>query len=119
MTDIKYLGEDEVQAFHRYQLLARSTAVYPARGMPVGRMYAALGLCGEAGEAAEQVKKMWRNHNGEMTPQRKAAIKNEIGDVLWYAALLCEECGLNLGTCALENIHKLQVRSAQGALKHE
>lgn len=120
MTDeIKYLGQTDVDSFNYYQTLAKRTAVYPARGLPVGRMYAALGLSGEAGEAAEQVKKMWRNHNGAMTPDRKAKIQNELGDVLWYCALLAEECGISLGECANDNIHKLQVRSAQGALKHE
>lgn len=116
---IDYLGDNGRQIMLDFQHLCRATAVYPSRGMPVGKMYAALGLCGEAGETAEEIKKMWRNHEGAMTPDRRDRIKNELGDTFWYLAVLCEECGLELGDVAEHVIQKLQIRSATGALKHE
>jgi len=118
MTDIDYLGSYGRKVFLDFQHLARATAVYPGRGHMVGKMYAALGLCGESGEVAEQVKKMWRNE-GEVSPERVAAVKDELGDVMWYVALCCEEWGLSLGDVCEAVIQKLQVRQAEGGLKHE
>lgn len=119
MSGIVYFSVEDRKIFQRLQHLCRATAVYPSRGLPVGKMYAALGLCGEAGETAEEIKKMWRNHEGKMTPDRRDRVKNELGDTLWYLAVLCEECQLELGDVAEHVIQKLSVRSSTGSLKHE
>ena len=44
--------------FTEYQELAKKTAIYPSRFF---RVYPALGLCGEAGEVAEKIKKSIRD----------------------------------------------------------
>jgi hypothetical protein len=48
-----------------YQKAAGETAVYPDRMGPIGLMYSALGTAGEAGEVADKVKKLWRDHGKE------------------------------------------------------
>lgn len=121
--------------FKDYQKRASTTAVYPkpeisyndtyrvsdefldaVRIIPI--MYCALGLAGESGEVAEQVKKSWRN-NMEVTDDRKDKIKSELGDVLWYVAQLATELNLDLEEISENNLEKLSARKSAGALKHE
>jgi len=100
--------------FNEYQREARATAIYPIQ---YALMYPALGLCGEAGEVAEKVKKIFRDDNGEMTEARKEAIKKELGDCLWYIANLAHDCALDLQDIADANIVKLKSRQERGMLK--
>lgn len=122
--------------FKEYQEKASFTAVYPRPGgfnqqislgeypelenavdiIPI--MYCALGLSGEAGEVAEQIKKSWRN-NMEVTNSRRENVCGELGDVLWYVAQLATELGLDLEEIANNNISKLLSRKEDGKLKHE
>ena len=97
-----------------YQQRSRATAVYPDAGDNL--TYPALGLCGEAGEAAEKVKKALRDDGGVLTDERRAALAAELGDVLWYVAQLATEAGLDLDTIAEENLSKLLSRQERGVL---
>jgi NTP pyrophosphatase (non-canonical NTP hydrolase) len=98
-----------------YQHRSRATAVYPNAGTNI--TYPALGLCGEAGEAAEKVKKAIRDDGGELTPARREALADELGDVLWYLAQLATEAGLDLDQIAEENLDKLLSRRDRGVLQ--
>ena len=98
-----------------YQRRSRATAVYPDAGDNL--TYPALGLCGEAGEAAEKVKKALRDDGGVLTDERRAALAAELGDVLWYAAQLATEAGLDLGEIATANLEKLRSRQARAVLQ--
>lgn len=106
--------------FKEYQKLAATTAVYPhVDEYPIiGIMYAGLGLAGEAGEVAENIKKSWRNQM-RVTENRRVKIKDELGDVLWYVAQLSSELGLSLDEIAKDNLDKLLARKTAGELKHE
>jgi len=70
-----------------------------------------IGLCGEAGEVAEVVKKgiFHLDGNFDLAPLRK-----ELGDVCWYLACICTACGIDLGEVMVENITKLQTRYPNG-----
>lgn len=105
--------------FGDYQYEARKTAIYPQGFYPDGyrMLYPALGLAGECGEVAENVKKMVRDDGGILTPERKSKLMKEMGDVLWYLANLAEDCGFELGTVAEVNIHKLRERKRQNTLQ--
>ena len=98
-----------------YQRRSRATAVYPDAGSNI--VYPALGLCGEAGETAEKVKKAIRDDGGTLTEERREAIAAELGDVLWYVAQLATEAGLDLGEIAGENLAKLLSRQERGVLQ--
>ncbi len=97
-----------------YQQRSRATAVYPDAGSNL--TYPALGLCGEAGEAAEKVKKAIRDDGGELTPERRDALAAELGDVLWYVAQLATEARLDLDAIARANLDKLLSRQERAVL---
>lgn len=101
--------------FSEYQRLSRATAVYPDLGRNI--VYPALGLCGEAGETAEKVKKAMRDDGGTLTEERRAALAAELGDVLWYAAQLATEAGLELEQVAQANLDKLASRKERSVLQ--
>jgi len=100
--------------FADFQRDSRATAIYPGAGENL--LYPTLGLCGEAGEVAEKVKKMLRDDAGVLTDARRAALAAELGDVLWYVAQVATEAGLELDAIAEANLTKLRSRSERAAL---
>jgi len=70
----------------------------------------ALGLAGEAGEFANLVKKMTA-HGHKFDPD---ALKDELGDVLWYLAEAATASGLSLEKIASHNVDKLIKRYPEG-----
>jgi NTP pyrophosphatase (non-canonical NTP hydrolase) len=101
--------------FSEYQSLSRRTATYPRAGEDL--TYPALGLCGEAGEVAEKVKKTLRDDGGVLTDERREALSRELGDVLWYLSQVATEAGLDLEEIAAENLDKLFSRQERGVLR--
>ncbi|MBM3205096.1 hypothetical protein FJZ48_03930 [Candidatus Uhrbacteria bacterium] len=101
--------------FHEYQERAATTAIYPNIGNNF--VYPVLGLVGEAGEVAEKVKKIIRDEQGVISEEKRAAIKKELGDVLWYIAQTSKEFGLSLEDIAEFNLAKLASRKEQNILK--
>lgn len=95
--------------FNQYQELAYRTALVN-HDLEKRRLIAALGLTGEAGEVGELIKK--DIGHGHVMDFDKLA--KELGDVLWYAALISSLYGLNLGTIAEANIEKLRKRYPDG-----
>jgi NTP pyrophosphatase (non-canonical NTP hydrolase) len=100
--------------FNHYQVAARKTALFSEAYRIT---YPALGLASEAGEVAGKVKKVLRDKAGDFGPDEVAAIKDELGDVLWYVAVLAADLGLELDEVASQNIEKLRSRMARGRLQ--
>lgn len=94
------------------------TAVYPfaGKGDVQGLMYVGLGLAGEAGEVANQIKKIARDNGGVVTPERRDKIADELGDVWWYGLRICYEMGLDPYEVLARNQQKLQQRAVDGTL---
>ena len=105
---------------NEYQKKALSTAGHSEKYKVI---YPALGLGNEAGEVLGKVKKWLRGDDankadsGEMSSERVEALKGELGDVLWYLAVLAHDLGLELDDVAEANVEKLQSRKARGVLK--
>lgn len=98
-----------IRGLDEYQANALKTA---AMDLPpnVHRMVMALGVAGEAGEVADLVKK--EMGHGHVPDER--AIAAELGDLLWYVAMLADAYGLTLGDVARFNAQKLALRYPEG-----
>jgi NTP pyrophosphatase (non-canonical NTP hydrolase) len=99
--------------FEEYQSEAQSTALYPRRMENLE--YPTLGLAGEAGEVANIVKKIQRDHAGVITDEIRGKLKDELGDVLWYISACADELGLTLTEIAEFNVLKLAKRHNRAA----
>ncbi|MGI9485807.1 MAG: nucleoside triphosphate pyrophosphohydrolase family protein [Geminicoccaceae bacterium] len=100
--------------FNAYQNAARKTALY-ADAYRV--TYPALGLASEAGEVAGKVKKVLRDRGGDFGEDQITAIRDELGDVLWYVATLAADLGIEMEEIAAGNIEKLRSRLERGAIQ--
>ncbi len=97
-----------------YQEKACKTAIFPeSQAME----YLTLGLTGEAGEIANKVKKFIRDGaTKDEYLAKRIEIGYEIGDVLWYCAVLAEELEMNLGHIMENNLEKLADRHKRGKI---
>ena len=75
-----------------------------------GLINGCLGLAGESGETLDMIKK-WVFHEKELD---KEHLKKEIGDVMWYVAMICESAGFDLDDVMQTNVDKLKSRYPEG-----
>lgn len=101
--------------FREYQYEAEKLAIYPNVGENI--VYPTLGLVGEAGEIANKVKKITRDDGGEITEERADQLLAELGDVLWYVAMIATELRWGLDYVAQVNLARLQNRAENGTLQ--
>lgn len=78
-------------------------------------IYAAMGMCGEAGEASELVKK-YAYHGHTIDTEHLA---RELGDVLWYVSYMAYLFGYPLGKIMAMNQEKLAKRYPDGKFDAE
>jgi NTP pyrophosphatase (non-canonical NTP hydrolase) len=79
-------------------------------------LHLVLGLVGESGEVAEKFKKWVRDDESDESRIDRADIAKELGDVLWYAAVLADYLDLSLDEIAATNLAKLAGRQSRGVL---
>ena len=68
-----------------------------------------LGVAGEAGDVAGCIKKTFSH-----TDDQKEGLKENLGDTLWYIAMICDFFGWDLEDVMEENIKKLKKRHSRG-----
>lgn len=97
-----------------YQQAALRTA--RAKDAPDEFMHLVLGLVGEAGEIAEKVKKLVRDKNSDLAQLDRDDMAAELGDVLWYTAVLANYLDLSLDDIAQRNVAKLADRQRRAVI---
>ena len=75
-----------------------------------GVLNGALGLAGEAGETLDMIKK-WIFHEKELDIDH---LEKELGDVMWYIAMICYSFGFDLDEIMQINVDKLKQRYPEG-----
>jgi len=91
-----------------YQKLCRTTAKkYEDKEKELANY--GLGVVGEAGDIAGCVKKTLFHKNDQVS-----GIRENIGDVMWYLAMICNYFEWNLEDVLGENIQKLKARYPKG-----
>lgn len=105
-----------------YQELAARYAIYKEKfshGDSMHILYPVLGLLSESGEVADKIKKIVRDTDNDLyrlPSTTKIEIMKELGDCLWYIALITDELQYDLSEVAEMNLNKLSSRRERDKL---
>jgi NTP pyrophosphatase (non-canonical NTP hydrolase) len=80
-------------------------------------MQQVLGLSDETGEVLALFKKWIRDQDADFSKLDVQSVKKELGDILWYIAVVAEDVGLSMSDIADANIAKLADRQKRGTLR--
>ena len=105
----------EIENFDTYQRESRKTWSFIPMNHAI--VYPTMGLVNEAGEVAGKVKKIFRDRDGVINEADREALKQELGDVLWYLAQICTDLDLSLQEVAEANLVKLFSRKERGQIR--
>lgn len=103
-----------------YQKRAKGTAVFPGS---TALQYLTLQLASESGEVAGKIAKYFRGDYDAEKPgaivfsDLRQVVTKELGDVLWYVAILADFFGVDLDEVASKNLAKLKDRQDRGVIK--
>lgn len=99
---------------NQYQKLALRTAAPKDKKNELFHLL--LALCGEAGEIAEKAKKIIRDKDSDFSQWDREDIIKELGDVLWYTAVIADYFDIPFGEVGDKNIAKLADRLKRDAI---
>lgn len=101
----------EVKVWENYYQDKDDNMLLERDGKDIGGVFnACLGLSGEVGELNDMIKK-WIFHE---KPFDEEHAKKELGDVMWYVAMMCYSFGWDLDEILQMNVDKLKARYPQG-----
>ena len=96
--------------FTEYQLLCKRTDNGNLNSKELRLLNWCLGIGGESGELLNKMKKKIFHQKSIDVKE----IEEEIGDVLWYLAILAYDLNLDFNTVVESNIKKLMIRYPNG-----
>ena len=102
--------------FDAYQKKALTTAINHPDDL-MDKTIWAMGIAGEAGEVVEKWKKIVAYKDGVVSEEDRAELKKELGDVVWYIAVMAHSLGLSFEEVMKVNVAKLASRKARGVTK--
>ncbi len=102
--------------FDEYQKQALTTAVNNYDPLMAKTIWA-MGVAGEAGEVVEKWKKIVAYKEGKVSDDDLAELAKELGDVVWYIAVMADSLGLSLEDIMQRNVTKLQDRQKRNVIK--
>jgi NTP pyrophosphatase (non-canonical NTP hydrolase) len=103
--------------FDEYQKLALSTAASSTDNEQLQKSIWVMGVAGEAGEVVEKWKKAVAYRNGAFSDDEWSDFTKELGDVVWYIAVLADSLGLSFEAVMQMNVKKLADRQARNVIK--
>jgi len=102
------LDEKQKLDLKEYQELCKTTAnSFQSKEQEIADW--GLGVAGEAGDLAGCIKKTFFHNNDQ-----RQGIRENIGDTMWYLAMICNFFGWDFSEVLGENIAKLKARYPQG-----
>jgi NTP pyrophosphatase (non-canonical NTP hydrolase) len=104
--------------FDEYQKLARRTdlAQDVRDWNDVRNFEKLLGLAGESGEFLDKFKKILRDKKGVVSSEGRDELTKELGDILWYIAIIAEHLDVKFSDIAEGNIAKLADRQKRNVI---
>lgn len=79
-------------------------------------MQQVLGLADESGEVQAIFKKWIRDQDADIDKLDRDNVRKELGDVLWYIAVIAHDLDISLDDLASANLAKLASRKERGVL---
>ncbi|HKR82391.1 MAG TPA: nucleoside triphosphate pyrophosphohydrolase family protein [Candidatus Saccharimonadales bacterium] len=102
--------------FDEYQKQALTTAVNTYEPLMAKTIWA-MGVAGEAGEVVEKWKKIVAYKDGKVSQEDLDELAKELGDVVWYIAVLAHTLGLSFENVMQRNVEKLKSRQSRGVIR--
>lgn len=102
--------------FDEYQKQALTTAIINPDPL-MDKTIWAMGIVGEAGEVIEKWKKIVAYRDGKITDDDLKELKKELGDIVWYIAVMAHSLGLSFDEIMELNLAKLKSRKERGTQK--
>lgn len=101
--------------FDEYQKAAYGTNLTNADDFK-NLMQQVLGLSDEVGEAQAIFKKWIRDQNADLEKLDRKNVQKELGDIMWYVAVVAEVLDIKLSDIVRMNVDKLADRQKRGVL---